>query len=95
MYDPQYPECDCDRCTWCHDAYEHDWRQWTVPIEQWDCKQCQADFEESIKASMKSGQCEWHNGDNCEVCRELAFKQSLDRMVDNDIEYWKESNNEY
>ena len=96
-YDPQYPECDCQRCDWCHDAYEHNWYDWVVPIEQWDCRACQTQYENAVKDSFKSNQCEYHDKDRgieCSICKELAFQSNLDRVIDSDIEYGMEVKHE-
>jgi len=88
-------ECECQVCTWCHDAYEHNWYDWSVSIEDWDCKPCQEQFEKWLDISLTSGECEYHDnasGNDCAICKALAFKDAkmIDNSIDNDIDAAKE-----
>jgi hypothetical protein len=95
-HDTPVPECECQVCDWCHDAYEHKWTDWNVSIDRWECHACQRQFEDMLDASLKSGECESHDarsGSNCAICQELSFKEKLDKSIDNDIEHSKEDKN--
>lgn len=94
-YDPPDAyDCDCQSCEWCHGAYEHNWYEWSsVPIESWDCVDCQIQFESALKDSLATGECQYHdinNGLDCAICQELAFSKAKDKVIDTDIDANKE-----
>lgn len=98
-HDTPIPDCECGVCEWCHKAYEHNWFDWAVPMDEWDCHSCQSQFEEAMEDSIKSGDCEYHDaraGARCAICKELAYREAkkLDNFIETDIDFQHEVKHE-
>lgn len=82
-YDPPEPYCDCQECSWCHEAYEHHWS------DGLDCEYCDMDYETSLRQSGVSSECEDHGGNGCKICAALESRK-IDEVVEQQIDQWKE-----